>query len=334
MNIPEYSRICNYIEGNTNAMKILINDGLHDKGKWLLEEAGIEVDDRSIVQSELINRLPEYNGIIVRSATNVDAELIDACPNLKFIGRGGVGLDNIDVKHAEEKGISVFNTPAASSRSVAELVFGHILNIARSIHKSNREMPIKGNSEFKQLKKSYSKGIELSGKTLGIIGLGRIGTESARIGVGMGMNVIGFDPFIDERKIDLDINGQKVNTIIRTAELDEVLRQSNIITVHVPHQKNAIIDAREIELLMDGVILVNASRGGIINEEALIVGLDSGKILGAGLDVYENEPSPRKELLEHPSVSVTPHIGASTFGAQEKIATELAHKIIALFDEN
>lgn len=267
-------------------MKILVNDGLHNTGKMLLEDAGIVVIDESIPQDQLEHKLHDFDGIIIRSATKVRKELIDKCPNLKFIARGGVGLDNVDVEYAERKGIQVYNTPGASSRSVAELVFGHVLSISRGINQSNRVMPSKGADEFKKLKKEYSKGIELEGKTLGIIGMGRIGTESARIGLGLGMKVIGFDLKIDERQIELNINGQQVNTMIQSVDLNELLTTSDVITVHVPNQKEAIIGNDEISLMKDGVIMANASRGGIIDEQAILKGIDSGKIRGVGLDVF------------------------------------------------
>ena len=311
-------------------MKVLVNDGLHNRGIWLMEDAGIEVVDTSIPQDDLPEKLPEFDGIIVRSATQVRQELIDICPNLKFIGRGGVGLDNIDVDYAEQKGIRVFNTPAASSRSVAELVFGHIISISRGIHQSNREMPLNGRTNFKQLKKRYSKGMELEGKNLGIIGMGRIGTESARIGVGLGMRVRGSDPFVEEKKIGLDINSQQVYTTIECIPLEQLLADSDVITIHVPGQDSPIIGEKEIEIMREGVILINASRGGIIDEEALLRGLDTGKILGAGLDVFKDEPLPDEAIIKHPSISSSPHIGASTYSAQEKIGVELAHKIIGL----
>ncbi len=314
-------------------MRILITDGFNLKGMLLLEEAGFEVVEKNLSVEQLSMELPGYDGIIVRSATKLKRDLLEKCTRLKFIGRGGVGLDNIDTDFAAESGIPVFNTPAASSRSVAELVFGHILSITRGLNQVNREMPILGHTEFNQLKKRYAKGAELYGKTLGIIGLGRIGTESARIGLGMGMRVIGHDPHVSEKKIGLDINGQQVYSTIHSVSTKELFEKSDVITLHVPNQDEPVIGFGEIDQMKDGVIIVNASRGGLIDESALLQGLDNGKITGAGLDVFYGEPNPSERILQHPLVSMSPHIGASTFEAQEKIGIELARKIIQLREE-
>lgn len=314
--------------------KILINDGIHPDGKLLLEDAGFEVQTEKIEQGDLAEKLPAFDAICVRSATKVRADLIDKCPNLKAICRGGVGLDNIDVAHAKTKGIEVINTPAASSQSVAELVFAHIFNIARFLHDSNREMPTRGDSEFKALKKSYSKGMELRGKTIGILGFGRIGQEVARIALGMGMNVLPVDLNLDEVKLKLDIFANdefSVAVKLKTVSMEEMIAKSDIITLHVPAGQKPLIGADEFNKMKDGVTVVNAARGGTIDEDALLTALESGKVRGAGLDVFVNEPTPRKELLEHSKISLTPHIGASTLEAQRNIGLELAEKLIALF---
>lgn len=317
-------------------VKILINDGIHPDGQLLLEEAGYQVETNKIAQEDLAAQLPNYDAICVRSATKVRTALIDQCPNLKAICRGGVGLDNIDVAHAKSKGIQVINTPAASSKSVAELAFGHMFNLSRFLHLSNREMPTKGNTEFKKLKKSYAKGQELRGRNLGIIGFGRIGQETAKIGLGLGMNVLPVDLMLDDATIQLTFQGNKEITVsvkIDTVEMDEMLAKADYISLHVPSLGKALLGKEEIAKMKDGVILVNTARGGTINEDALLEALESGKVGGAGLDVFDNEPTPRADLLNHPRISVSPHIGASTQEAQRNIGLELAEKLITLFGE-
>lgn len=316
-------------------IKILANDGLHEDGILLLSEAGYQVSTDRVNQEELDSVLPDYDVILVRSATKVRKDLIDRCPKLKIIGRGGVGLDNIDVAYAREKGIQVYNTPAASSKSVAELVFGHLLSLSRSLHLANREMPEKGQSRFKALKKSYSKGQELRGRTLGIIGFGRIGREVAKIGLGMGMHVLAVDPFIEKSTIQLDFAGHPqlhLTVDINTVTLERMLKQADYISLHIPKLDQPVITEKEIGMMKDGVIIVNASRGGMIDEELLLDSLDSGKIGGVGLDVFDGEPVPNARLLNHPGISISPHIGASTSEAQANIGRELAEKIIQFFE--
>lgn len=315
-------------------IKILVNDGIHPDGKMLLEDAGYSVDTDKIAQEDLVEKLPAYDAIVVRSATKVRKDLIDLCPNLKIIARGGVGLDNIDVEHAKSKGIEVINTPAASSESVAELAFAHMFSLARFLHLSNRDMPQKGNTEFKGLKKSYSKGMQLRGKTLGIIGFGRIGQETARIGLALGMNVLPVDLMINETDIDINLyNSKDVKLTVHmpTVKMDEMLTKSDFISLHVPAVGRAILGADEFAKMKDGVIVINCARGGTIDENALLSALESGKVAAAGLDVFENEPTPLQALLDHPKISLTPHIGASTREAQRNIGLELADKIIAKF---
>ena len=311
-------------------MKILANDGIDQAGQKMLEDAGFQVETVTISQEELPGKLNNYDAIIVRSATKVRKDLIDQCPNLKLIARGGVGMDNIDVDYARSKGLTVVNTPAASSQSVAELVFGHALSLSRFIHLANREMPEKGNTEFKKLKKAYSDGRELKGKTFGVIGLGRIGRKAAEMALGMGMKIVGTDPMVKEVTLNVDLHpvyGQKLSVTVPSVSMDEVLREADVITLHVPG--GSILGAEELSKTRKGVILINAARGGVINEEALLAALESGQVAGVGLDVFVNEPTPRLELLQHPRVSVTPHIGASTDQAQENIGIELAEQIIS-----
>ncbi|RCH53995.1 3-phosphoglycerate dehydrogenase [Mucilaginibacter hurinus] len=313
-------------------MKILANDGIDPAGKALLEGAGFIVDTTNIPQDELPARLNEYDAITVRSATKVRAALIDATPNLKLIGRGGVGVDNIDVEHAKSKGIGVYNTPASSSLSVAELVFGHLYGGVRFLYDSNRKMPVDGATKFNDLKKAYAKGVELRGKTLGILGFGRIGREVAKIAIGVGMEVLAYDlfPFNPEVEVVLG-GGTTVKVTVKTATFDEVLTQSDFITLHTPFVDKALIGTAELEQVKKGVGLVNCSRGGLIEESALIAALDSGKVAFAALDVFDNEPTPSQAVLSHPKISLTPHIGAATNEAQERIGVELANLIIDHF---
>lgn len=311
--------------------KILANDGIDAQGKALLEKAGFTVITEKVAQENLAQAINEqkYIGLTVRSATKVRKDVIDACPGLKLIGRGGVGMDNIDVEYARGKGIEVVNTPAASSHSVAELVFAHLFNCIRFLYDSNRQMPINGDTQFETLKKKYAKGIELKGKTIGIIGFGRIGQAVAKIALGCGMKVIAYDPFIQEVLVYLDIQGvsEKVGVKIHTVPMEKLLAESDFITLHVPGGK--VITQKEFDLMKTGVCIVNAARGGVVDEADLITALNSGKVAHAALDVFENEPAPKKELLSHPKISLTPHIGAATEEAQERIGIELSDLIIA-----
>lgn len=314
-------------------IRILANDGIHPDGKLLLEEAGYEVITEKVPQADLHTVINDFDAIIVRSATKIRKPLIDqSTGRLKIVCRAGVGLDNIDVDYAKTKGISVFNTPAASSQSVAELVMGHILTIARSLHQSNKTM-IDG--DFKSLKKQYSKGKQLAGTTLGIVGFGRIGVALAGIGLGMGMKVIVADPYVEKRDVPLFPNhlGLNLNTVIYTDKIDTVLQKADAISFHVPSFDKPLIGKKELMMLKSDAILVNAARGGVIDEDALLEVLNDGHLMGAALDVFIGEPLPKKELLNHPKVSVTPHIGASTIAAQSAIGRELADIILGFFGE-
>jgi D-3-phosphoglycerate dehydrogenase len=313
-------------------IKILANDGIDPIGKKMLEDAGFTVDTNNIPQDELPVKLQAYDAITVRSATKVRKDLIDACPNLKLIGRGGVGVDNIDVDYAKEKGIGVYNTPASSSLSVAELVFASLFGCVRFLPDSNRKMPVEGNTKFNDLKKAYAKGVELRGKTLGIVGYGRIGREVAKIAIGVGMDVIAYDlyPFNPELELTLG-GGIKVKASVKKATLEEVISTSDFITLHTPFIDKALLGKEELAKTKKGVGLVNISRGGLIDELALIDALNSGQVSFAALDVFDNEPTPREEILKHPKISLTPHIGAATNEAQERIGVELANLIIEHF---
>lgn len=315
-------------------MKVLANDGISKQGIKLLEKNGFEVITTKVAQEQVeayINK-HEIAVLLVRSATKVDKDIIDNCPTLKVIGRGGVGMDNIEVDYARSKGKNVISTPASSSESVAELVFAHLFSGARFLHDANRNMPLEGDSNFNGLKKAYANGVELRGKTLGIIGFGRIGKEVARMGLGLGMKVIASDKFVGDAEIKVDFyNGQFINVKINTEPLNDVLKHSDFITLHVPAQENGyVIDEAEFEIMKDNVGIINASRGGIINEVALLKALDNNKVLFAGLDVFEEEPTPAVQVLMHPKISLTPHIGAATVEAQDRIGVELAEQIIGL----
>ena len=314
-------------------MKVLANDGIATSGVVALEKAGFEVILKTVAQEQLINFINEnqVDVLLVRSATKVREDIIDACSSLKIIGRGGVGMDNIDVEYARSKGIKVINTPAASSHSVAELVFAHLFGMVRFLHDSNQNMPLEGDSRFKELKKSYAKGIELKGKTLGILGFGRIGQATAKIALGVGMKVVAFDPFIDNAHIELEFyDGQAVNFTIDTISKEDVLKQSDFISLHVPAQDKYVISTKEFDQMKEGTGIVNAARGGIVDEVALVKAIESGKISNAALDVFENEPTPEIQLLMNTNISLTPHIGAATNEAQNRIGEELASQIIEI----
>lgn len=314
-------------------MKILANDGISKNGVEELEAAGFEVSTVTVAQEQLENYINSENivALLVRSATTVRKDLIDACPSLKIIGRGGVGMDNIDVEYAREKGLHVINTPAASSASVAELVFAHLFSGVRYLYDANRNMPLDGDTKFKALKKAYAKGTELSGKTLGVIGFGRIGQATAKIGLGLGMNVIAFDPFMEKATVSVSFfDGQSLDFDIPMDSKENVLKQADFVTLHVPAQKEFVIGAPELELMKDGAGLVNAARGGVVDEVAMVEALKSGKLSFAGVDTFENEPTPAVQVLMTPNVSLTPHIGAATTQAQERIGSELAAQIISI----
>lgn len=312
-------------------MKVLANDGISQSGIDALKKEGFEVITTKVAQEQLINYINtnKIDVILVRSATMVRKDIIDACPSLKVIGRGGVGMDNIDVAYAREKGLHVINTPAASSSSVAELVFAHLFGGVRYLYDANRNMPLDGDSRFKDLKKTYAKGSELRGKTLGIIGFGRIGREVAKIALGCGMKVIASDKFVGEADITLDFyDGQQVTLKIKTEPVSELIQHSDFITLHVPAQNEYVIGREQIAKMKDGAAIINAARGGVIDEVALVEALDSKKLAFAALDTFEEEPTPAIKVLMNEKISLSPHIGAATNEAQDRIGTELASQII------
>ncbi|MCM2322969.1 MAG: D-2-hydroxyacid dehydrogenase [Oligoflexia bacterium] len=298
-------------------MRILVSDGIEASGAEILKKAGHEVVEKKLTPAELLADIANYEAIIVRSATKVTREVIDAGKKLKCIARGGVGLDNIDVAYAKEKKIPVLNTPGASSISVAELAIAHMMCLGRFIHASNFEM-----RQGKWPKKEYAEGVEVTGKTLGIVGFGAIGVEVAKRAIGLGMNVIAYSKIYAPSELP-----------VKHVSLDELLAQADYITLHVPLDKvnGALITAREFDKMKKGVILVNCARGGVVSEKDLLAALNSGKVAFAGVDVFEQEPptDAQKALIQHPKVSVTPHTGASTVEAQNRVGIEIANKVCA-----
>ena len=316
-------------------MKILANDGISTIGIKALEAKKFKVFTEKVEQEKLTDFINknDIEILLVRSATKAKKDLIDKCPNLKIIGRGGVGMDNIDVEYAKKKGIEIINTPASSSSSVAELVFTHFFSLSRFLFDSNRKMPLEGETKFKELKKKYNKGNELRGKKLGIIGFGRIGQEVAKIGIGLGMDIIAHDKYVSSMNVDLSFfDKQKISFKIKTTTLNDLLINSDYITIHIPKiNQKPIITKKEFKLMKDGVIIVNTSRGGIIDEEALHEYINAKKVKAAGLDVFINEPEPNIKILMNENISLSPHIGGSTIEAQNRIGLELAEKIIKLY---
>lgn len=317
-------------------MIVLANDGISEKGIQLLKEADITVLDARVSAEHLSNFINENNVdvLLVRSATQVRKNLIDECPNLKIIGRGGVGMDNIDVDYAIDKGIYIINSPKASCKSVAELVFAHFFSLARFLHESNRLMPLEGETKFNTLKKSFNNATELSGKTLGVIGMGNIGLEVIKIGICLGMSIVAYNrtPKTENVKISF-FDGQSLHFEIKSVNLDEVLKKSDFISINISNAEKYFIDNEQIAMMKEGVFIANTARGGVLNEVALIDAIERGKVAGAALDVFENEPNPEIEILMNPALSLSPHIGGNTREAQNRIAEELAEQIIKIKDE-
>lgn len=311
----------------------MANDGMSQQGIDLLVKAGFEVNTTRVAQGQLANFINKNKiiGLLVRSATKVDRELIDGCPGLRLIGRGGVGMDNIDVEHARSKGIHVINTPTASVESVAELVMAHLLGASRSLHEANRTMPLEGDLHFKLLKKNFANGLELRGRTLGIIGFGRIGQATAKKAIALGMKVVFTDHDPGSRTLELPFyDGRSLSFELEGTDLDSLLGQSDFVSLHVPAQAKPLIGKRELALMRHGAGIVNTSRGGVLDEKALVEALDTGHIGFAALDVYESEPHPAIKVLMNPKISLSPHIGASTLEAQGRIGEELALQIIEI----
>ncbi|MEE3998996.1 NAD(P)-dependent oxidoreductase [Tenacibaculum sp. FZY0031] len=314
-------------------MKILVNDGISTSGKQALENKGFEVLITKVAQEQLENYINDHaiDAIVVGNTTQVQQELIDACPSIKLIAYLGTEMDNIDVDYAINNGVHVVNSEEASATSISELVFAHLFGMVRFLHQSNREMPLEGDMRFNALKKQYSQGTELRGKTLGIIGFDSVGQEVAKTALALGMEVITTDAEIDNATITIPFfDGQSVDFFIETETIDNVLSKSDFITLHLPAQEEYIIDASLFDKMKTGVGIINTSHGSVLNEVALIKAIESGKVKYAGLDVFENQPRPEIQLLMNPEISMTPHIGASTIETQERAGIELANKIIEL----
>lgn len=303
-------------------IKILVCDGMEKEAIKKLIDDGFEVVDKHYEEEELKENVRDFDVMIVRSSTKVRKPIIDAAKGgkLKLIIRGGVGVDNIDVDYARENGIEVKNTPNASSASVAELTIGHLFALTRYIHLANVTM-----RDGKWDKKKYE-GIELFGKTLGLIGFGRIAKEVATRAEALGMRVIYTDKLGKARGYER----------FEFCTIEKLLKKADFVSLHVPFNKEegAIIGKDQFAIMKDGAYVINCARGGVIDEEALIEALNSGKINGAGLDVFENEPKPNLELVNHPKVCVTPHIGGSTEEAQERIGEEIVETIEEFFQYN
>lgn len=314
-------------------MRVHANDGIAESAKAALVEEGFEVTTNTVPQDGLKDYLikEKVDILLVRSATKVRKDLIDACPDLKLIGRGGVGLDNIDVAHARTKGIEVVNTPAASSISVAELVMAHLFGMMRNLHQANRRMPTEGDSRFKELKKEYEKGSELRGKTLGVVGFGRIGQWVARYALGVGMKVIYVDNHATVEAITMEVAGHSIRVPVKMVDMAELLSKSDAITMHVPSQKDGlpVIGEAELKQVKPGVVIVNTARGGSVDEDALLKALQEGRVAKAALDVFVGEPNPRTDLLTQPNLSLSPHIGAATSEAQFRVGEELVDRIVS-----
>ena len=297
-------------------MRILATDGMDKSGVLELTAKGHEVVEQFYSPEELAVQVKEYDVLVVRSATKVRAPIIDAAKGskLKLIIRGGVGVDNIDVEYAEKNGIAVRNTPRASSDSVAELALAHMFSVCRFISAAGHTM-----REGLWEKKAYGAGIELAGKTIGIIGYGRIGQALGRRCMALGMKVLAYDVY-------------KIPTLecenMKYVELDELLEKSDFISLHTPSlDGKPLINAETIAKMKNGAAIINTSRGNNIDEAALLEALDSGKLRGAGLDVFAEEPTKNEALYKHPKVSATPHIGAATAEAQKRIGAEIVEII-------
>ena len=319
-------------------MIVLANDGISQKSKKELIDLNFKIFDTKIDQSELIKYINKNHIeiILVRSATIINSEILNNCKSIKLVGRAGVGLDNIDLVSAKKNNVRVFNTPNASSNSVAELVISHLLSANRNLHITNRNMPLNGDTKFKEIKSNSSKCKEVMSKTLGIIGLGRIGQEVAKRAFSLGMNVIAFDKNIEKTKIQLDhIKNQNIFFDLTTSSLNHVLKESDFITLHIPKiNDKPFIGEGEFDMMKTGVGIINTSRGGLIDESELIKFLNNKKVSFAALDVYENEPTPNIQLLMHDKISLSPHIGGSTVEAQERIGDEIVREIKSFYKFN
>jgi D-3-phosphoglycerate dehydrogenase len=313
-------------------MKILANDGISESGKSTLENAGFEVVSINVAQEQLENFINDegINAIIIKNSTEIHSELIDNCPSLKLIANASSNNDNIDVTYAQECGVQVVNISDASANAVAELVFAHLLGMSRFLHQANREMPLEGDMNFNNLKKQFSNGTELRGKTLGIIGMSAAGQQVAKIALGLGMKVVGYDVNY-ENTITIPVeffNGQIIDIEVDLISSDELLKEAHFISLHLSAQKNHVIGPKEFEKMKDGVGFINVAESGLVDEVALINAIEKGKVQFAGLDTFENQPKPEIQLLMNPELSLSPNIAVNTIESQYKTGVELANKII------
>lgn len=299
-------------------VKLLISDPIAEEGVEKLEDAGFDLEHKYDLSSdELKEEIGDYEGIVVRSATKLRAPILDEADNLEIIVRAGVGLDNIDLDHADELEIKVQNTPEASSNSVVELALGHMFSLARDIPRGTASL------KKKEWIKSELKGTELAGKTLGVIGVGRIGSLLAQKGTALGMTALGYDKYVDEAPVEE----------IEMVTLDELLASSDYVTLHIPfvESEGATIGEAELEKMKESAYLINCARGGVVDEDALVKALENDWIAGAGVDVFTEEPPQDDDLLKFDNTSLTPHLGASTVEAQRRVGTQAADELIEFF---
>lgn len=315
-------------------MKILANDGIAEYGEYLFGKAGLDFLPNRVSQEHLIGFINENKVeiLLVKNATKVTKELISGCPSLKIIGKAGHDMHNIDVDFAESKGIYVINTPKASAKAVAEMVFAHFFTLVRFLHDSNRNMPLEGDIKFNLLKKSYLNASELSDKTLGLIGFDENAREVAKKGIALGMNLIVYCEESKKEKLSLEFfDGRSIDFEIQTTtQLDELLKKSDFISIHTPKKDQYIIDEQEFQQMKDNVFIANVTYSGTINEVTLIDFIENKKVAGAALDVFETEPKPEVQILMNPSLSLSPNIAEQTIETEERIWADLTRQIIEL----
>ena len=315
-------------------MKILANDGISESGKITLESAGFKVISAKVAQNQLENFINDegIDALIIKANTTIDTELIDACPSIKLIANQANTTDNIDTDYAEGSGIQIIQVADASANAIAELVFAHLLGMARFLHQSNREMPLEGDMNFNNLKKQFANGTELRGKTLGIIGMESAGQQVAKLALGLGMKVIAADVNADT-SISIPIEfytGQVVDIDVDIVPFSELLTEADFISLHVNDNGNHILEAQAFEKMKDGVGIVNVAQAGLVDEIALVNAIESGKVSYAALDAFENQPTPEIQLLMNTELSLSPNIATSTIEANQKSGKELATQIISL----
>ncbi len=313
-------------------MKVLVNVGISANAISLLEESNFEVITTKVAQEQLENYINDehINAILISNSTEITQELIDGCPSLNLIGCSGINLNNIDVQYAKDQGLHVINTPEAVANSIAELVFAHVLGMARNLHQSNREMPLEGDSNFKDLRKLYW-GNELRGKTIGLIGMEQTAIATAKVALGMGMKVLMFDYEPKEISVEFEFfDGQTTNFSFNSVDINELLTESDFISVHVPNKETPILSTPQFEKMKDGVGIINCTYSGLIDEIALVTSIEKEKVRYAALDVFESEPNPEIQLLMNTSLSLSPNLGTATLETQDKIGIELATQLTAL----